>query len=293
MICVAALIVFSLLALFSAKYRPLAKEAFSCVFLKLRLRPCQSGLDKRVRTSAMMPFVKRAPRVARFIYKAFPILSWLFVLLTVASFAYSAYAGYNYLLYGNCNGPGSSGFCVFDPAGAESSGTGECTPYEQVPESLLKPTEANLTGMKTYHPNGSLTVIFFGCYSCPYTREAAPALLQAINDYPDVRFVLIDFPISRHEGSMAAANAGNCVYDADPAQYLTYAATLYSAQLNQTLPDTGLTCNAETHQRVTQGLALGKQARVYGTPTYFIGEDAYVGPLNKRSLYKLINEHQD
>ena len=300
MICVAALIVFAFLALFSAKYRPLAKEAFSCVFLKLRLRPCQSGLDRRVRMAATMPFVKRTPKLAKFVYSSFPVLSAIFVILTVASAAYVAYGGYNYLLYGNCNGPGSSGFCVFDPNGAgESLVSEKCTDHPNTPEALIIPTEAELAGFKTFHAEQTKTVVFFGCYSCEYTRKAAPALFAVMDKRPDVRFVLIDFPLPRHAGSTLAANAANCVFDQDPALYRSYAQALFAANLSQGLPDPSTISNSidpsalalcanTTHSRVAQGTELGKDIGLYGTPTYFINGKAYVGPLNERALNKLI-----
>jgi hypothetical protein len=289
MICVAALIVFAILALFSAKYRPLAKEAFQCVFLKLRLRPCNSGLDRRVRVAAMMPFMRRTPRVAKAIYKYFPVLSALFVALTAASFVWLAWGGYNYALYGNCNGPGSSGFCVFDPSGPGVSDTGQCTEVPHDPSALIKPT--NLSGFKTIHPTANFTVIFFGCYSCPYTREAAPALLETIAAHPDVRFVLIDFPIATHNGSEEAATAANCVYDISPDQYLSYADLLYKNLSAASSVDISA-CIEHPHPRVALGKQTGLAAGVYGTPTYFIGDKAVVGPLNRRSLEKLIRDNR-
>lgn len=304
MICVAALIVFTLLAAFSAKYRSLAKEAWQCVFLKVRLRPCQSGLDKRVRMQASMPFIKRSPKVGRFVYKSFPILSWLFVILTVLSLGYVVYGGVNYALYGNCNGPGSEGFCVFDPGGPGVSETGECTEVPHSPEALIKPLEENLSGLKTINPDADFTVIFFGCYSCPYTREAATPLFETIERNPDVRFVLIDFPIERHANATLAANAGNCAYDQQPLAYPAYARLLYEQDLAHGLPQPPLdaslaidfeavsTCAETTHSRTAQGIALGKQTGVYGTPTYFIGDHAVVGPLNRRSLEKLIKQER-
>ena len=50
MICFVALAVFAVMGLFSAKYRPYAKEAFDCVFRRLTLRKCESGLDKRIKS---------------------------------------------------------------------------------------------------------------------------------------------------------------------------------------------------------------------------------------------------
>lgn len=294
MICVAALIVFTVLALFSARYRSLAKEAWACVFLKVRLRPCTSGLDKRVRMMAVAPFLKRSPKTARVVYAVFPAISFLFVLLTIVSLIYLVWGGYNYALYGNCNGPGSAGFCVFDPNGTESSVVPECSEIPHTPESIIIPTEAQLAGFKMINPDAATTVVFIGCYSCPYTREGSDALLAVIDARPDVRFVLIDFPLVQHANSTLAANAGNCVYDADSTGYLTYARLLYSTDLAQGLPftldrDAIMSCAQTEHQRVAAGKTLGLAMNVYGTPTYIIDGKAYVGPLNKRSLLKLID----
>jgi protein-disulfide isomerase len=293
MICVAALIVFTVLALFSARYRSLAKEAWACVFLKVRLRPCNSGLDKRVRMMAVAPFLKRSPKTARVVYTIFPAISFVFVLLTVISLVYLVWGGYNYALYGNCNGPGSTGFCVFDPNGAESSAVPECSEIAKDPSSIVIPTEAQLEGFKVIHPEGTTTVVFIGCYSCPYTREGSNALFETIDAHPDVRFVLVDFPLAQHANSTLAANAGNCVYDRDPASYPSYARLLYTVDLAQGLPastdaDTAV-CAASEHLRVTAGKNLGLAMNVYGTPTYIIHGKAYVGPLNERSLRKLID----
>ncbi len=117
MICILALIVFSILAIFSASHRPLAKEAFECVFLRLTLRKCRTGLDTRVKSSIVGRIMKKSPSIARFIYKRFEIFSWLLVLLMIGSAAYSAYGLYNYTIHGNCNGPDSTAFCVYDTAG--------------------------------------------------------------------------------------------------------------------------------------------------------------------------------
>ncbi len=298
MICIAAAIVFGILAIFSAKYRTLAKEAWDCVFRKMTLRPCQSGLDRRMRMGAMLAVSKRSPAAARLIYKMFPAISVIFVLATIVSFAYLAWGGYNFALYGNCNGPGSTGFCVFDPNGVGSSDTGQCTEGAQSPEMLVRPNDGNLTVFKVINPEGTKTVVFFGCYACKYTREAAPALMSAMSVRPQVRFVLIDFPLAQHANSTLAATAGNCAYDVSPAAYLEYVPAVYSTDLTYGIPAPSANinstefaaCTASEHPRVALGRALGIQSGIYGTPTYFIGGEAYVGPLNKRALLKLIDD---
>ena len=49
MFCLIALIIFSILGIFSATHRQLAKEALDCVFRRVTLRPCNTGFDKKVK----------------------------------------------------------------------------------------------------------------------------------------------------------------------------------------------------------------------------------------------------
>jgi protein-disulfide isomerase len=297
MICVAAAIVFGILALFSAKYRLLAKEAWGCVFRKVTLRPCQSGLDRRVRMGATLAFSKRSPALGRAVYKVFPVLSFLLVALTIVSFAYLAWGGYNYALYGNCNGPGSTGFCVFDPGGPGVSEDAQCSEVPHTPEAIIIPTAEELRDFKELNPSGTRTVVFFGCYSCEYTREGAPAVLDLASERADIRFILVDFPLVQHANSTLAANAANCVYDEWPQLYTEYARALYDADLAAGLPEVSLdydpravqSCALLDHPRVVSGRALGEKNGLYGTPTYIIGGKAYVSPLNKRALRSLVD----
>jgi len=122
MICIIALPVFLILGIFSLKYRMLAKESFECVFRTITFRKCHSKLDQRIKSRVTGHILKYHPGAARFFFKNFGILSWIFTVLMVVSFVYSAIGIYNYAAYGNCNGPGSTAFCIFNPAGNEASG---------------------------------------------------------------------------------------------------------------------------------------------------------------------------
>ena len=114
-ICFIALPVLAILGIFSASYRKLAWEAFECVFRMATFRKCKSNFDQRVKAKIVGKLMKRTPKLAGFIFKKFAILSWIFVILFVLSFVGSGYGLYNYYVYGNCNGPDSSAFCIFDP----------------------------------------------------------------------------------------------------------------------------------------------------------------------------------
>lgn len=117
MICLIALIVFAFLGLFSVRYRNLTKEAFDCVFRRMTLRPCRSGLDRRIKNKLTKKLMKY-PKMAKFTYKHFEGMSWLFTIILFVSLAFSINGMYNYLIFGNCNGESSDDFCVFNPSAA-------------------------------------------------------------------------------------------------------------------------------------------------------------------------------
>ena len=105
-ICIVALVIFSFLSLVSARYRPLAKDAFKCVFLMVQFKPCNVQLEEKIKakvTSKLMII----PSLARFFYKNFKYISWAFTISFFASLIYSAYGIYNLIAIGRCD-PNSS-----------------------------------------------------------------------------------------------------------------------------------------------------------------------------------------
>lgn len=112
-ICFVALGVFSIMGIFSLKYRALAAEAFDCVFRRLTFRPCVSRLDERIKAKIVSKALAiKSPRLAKFVNRNFEILSWVLVILTLASLFFAAQGLWYFYLYGNCNGP-QGGFCVY------------------------------------------------------------------------------------------------------------------------------------------------------------------------------------
>jgi len=121
-ICIIALVVFSILGIWSTKYRRLAKEAFDCVFKMVQLKPCDTQFDERIKskvTAKLMVF----PTVARAFYKHFKIFSWIFVMAFFASMIYSAYGIYNLVAYGSCQ-PGAQ--CVISTGGSQLISIATC-----------------------------------------------------------------------------------------------------------------------------------------------------------------------
>ena len=109
-ICIIALIVFSFLSIVSARYRPLAKDAFKCVFLMVQFKPCNVQLEQKIKSKVAAKLM-RVPSLARFFYKNFKFMSWLFTIAFFASLFYSAYGIYNLIVFGTCD-PSSPSTCV-------------------------------------------------------------------------------------------------------------------------------------------------------------------------------------
>ena len=112
-LCIVALVVFSVMSVGSAKYKKLAREALRCVFKTLTLSPCDVALEQRVKGKITAKLLG-TPRLARFFYRNFTVISWLFTLTFFASLIYSAYSFYNFFVYGSCE-PGS--VCVLTVIG--------------------------------------------------------------------------------------------------------------------------------------------------------------------------------
>lgn len=103
MLCLAALIVFGLLGIFSASHRHLAKEAFLCVLRRLAFRPCRASVGEILKGKIVGWLLRRRSRWAGWAYRYFEILSWIFVILMIASTIYTARGIYFYARYGTCN----------------------------------------------------------------------------------------------------------------------------------------------------------------------------------------------
>ncbi len=133
--CIIALPVFLVLGIFSMRYRLLAREAFDCIFRMATLRPCHSRVDQRIKSGLSGRLMKTHPGLAKFAYKNFKLLSWIFVIILMGSLVFSAWGIVNYAVYGNCNGPVPDSFCVYSEIekglGPEKiEGAVQCDPKE-------------------------------------------------------------------------------------------------------------------------------------------------------------------
>ncbi|MFH1649342.1 MAG: DsbA family protein [Candidatus Woesearchaeota archaeon] len=297
MICIAALIVFGILGLFSAKYRKIAKEALDCVFRRITLRPCTTGLDKRLRAELSGKLMRKNSAAGRFVYKYFEVFSWLFLILFVASIVGIAVGGYNYAVYGDCNGPSGNGFCPFNPGVGSVSSIS--TPDEV---TVVVPVEGN--PRKQYGTETpKLVLVEFGCFTCHNTEKMVSVLDDILKKHPDVALEFRTFPIRTHPLADQSALAAECAFQQD--MFWPYYDVLFERQANitsqnlvkwaleikldMTLFEECIKGN-ESKNAVSTDLTIGQEAGIYGTPTIFINDQILVGVQPFKKIDKLVQD---
>ncbi|MDD5026034.1 MAG: hypothetical protein PHH13_01515 [Candidatus Peribacteraceae bacterium] len=102
MFCIAAFIVFAILSVFSATYRPLAAKAWHCVIRRVTFRPCDISFSDEVKGRLIGKMILTHPRWARFLDRWIDWLAFAFVLLSIWSVVYLAVAGLNLWVWGTC-----------------------------------------------------------------------------------------------------------------------------------------------------------------------------------------------
>ena len=83
-ICIVAMVVFSILGIFSVRWRRVAKEAFHCVFRMIQFKPCDVQLEEKIKSKVTSKLMK-VPQLARFFYKNFKVISRIFTIVFFAS----------------------------------------------------------------------------------------------------------------------------------------------------------------------------------------------------------------
>ncbi|MBS1266295.1 MAG: hypothetical protein MAG795_00262 [Candidatus Woesearchaeota archaeon] len=306
MICILAMIVFGILGIFSATHRKIALEAFDCVFRRVTLRKCETGLDKRLKSQITGKLMRKNPTVARFTFRHFEGISWFFTVIFIVSIIYTGIGGYNYYLYGNCNGPNEDGFCIFDPLGSNSKVStaqteASCSVEPQTKESLSL-ENVNLESFPKIDQGAENDVVFIGCYACPYTRDSYPTI-KKLAERQDVNFIFAHLPVK--EDTRFISNILNCINEVDSKKFVEFNDELFST-------DVSVLRNEDYLLKVVEKIGLDKEAirqcsdteriqnltrlqiseiqktGIYGTPTVFINGDVVVGPKPYRVYKRLL-----
>ena len=295
MFCIVAFAVLSILGIFSATNRALAKEALDCVLRRVTLRPCNTGFDEKIKAKILGSVITRSEVAARFLNKYFELLSWVFFVLLMASSIFTVRGLYLYYVTGSCNGLNDTAFCVFDPNGDNNKVTAVSSNCYLTP-----PTEQDLTLQGADFSsfpviNQTVTdnkIVFIGCYACDYTRAAYPVMRELASKYK-VNMIYADYPVK--EKTDYLSRVGYCVNQTDPDKFwklndelfVTDKSNLDNADtINNLMSNIGLdtgkmnACIADpqTETAVQNQFLEIKKTKFYGTPTIFINGEGFVGP---------------
>ncbi|MCL5407102.1 MAG: thioredoxin domain-containing protein [Patescibacteria group bacterium] len=304
MACIIALIVFSIMGLFSATHRQLAREAFDCVFRRVTFRPCNTGFKEKIRGRIIGKLLKRSVALAKFSNKYFEVFAWIFFLLTVASTGYTIKGGYNFYRYGSCNGLNQGGFCAFDPTGknnaTSSVADGSC-PIKQPTTKDLTLSAVDLELFQSKKADSKNDLVFVGCYSCDYTRKAYPVVKKLL-EKENINYTFIHFSVKNEN-----ENFPLYVYAAskiDQEKYwrlndLFFEASKEDLQSQEKIDKMVIKVGYDlqvikdeaqketTKQAVQKQIEEIRKTHIYGTPTVFINGRSIVGPKPYR-VYKLM-----
>lgn len=303
--CIIGIVIFGILGIFSAKYRGYFRESIRCIKRQIVLKPCDTDFDNKMKAKIAGKLM-RFPRLSALVYKRFLLISWLFIMLMLASIALTGIGVYNWLAYGNCNGQGSSEFCIFN---IDSSIDSESVSVEGgVCFDPSMKRELKVIGPGTGNPfqgSGKINVTEFGCYSCPYTKQAEPIVRQMLEKYRNnITFTFRPFPIPLHNNSRLEAEAAYCAWE-QPENFWAYHDLIFENQdsiTREKLVNLAGTASLDTGRftacldekrytgKVEENLDDGKYAGIYGTPTFFVNGKYAVGPQSFSDIELLIKE---
>ena len=306
--CIIALIIFGILGIFSASHRALAKEAFSCVFRRITLRPCNTGFADKIKGKILSKIITRSTFLAKMVNKHYEILSWIFFILMLGSTIWVMRGVYNFYVYGSCNGLNASGFCAFDPSGKNNQvtalGDSSTCGVTQKTEATVTLNNVDLSGFPTQNIGSKDTVVFIGCYACDYSRKAYPDIQKLIKD-KKTNFVFAHYPAKGD--TMFLGDAGYCINKMYGDRYWDFNDYLFTTDKNYILNKVNLDkilenfsfdvkkvneCanSAETKTVMENQIKELNKTNMYGTPTIFINSKAFVGPKPYRVYQSAINK---
>jgi protein-disulfide isomerase len=144
------------------------------------------------------------------------------------------------------------------------------------------------------NPNGTVTVVEFFDYRCPFCKAAEPALEKLLADNKDVRLVLKEFPIidyedqshlSRDAAHVALAAKAQGKYAAVHQALMAQKVKLDPEVVDQVLKDNGVdvakaraaATNPEIDAQIADTYKLAHALGIDGTPAFIVGDTLIPG----------------
>lgn len=110
MFCIAAFIVLTIIGIFSARYRKLAKKAWGCTIRRVTFRPCDTSFKEETKNRLLSHVAKKTPKLVKTADIGIEIASFALVVLTLWSLFVVIESGLNLYVWGTCN-PADASSC--------------------------------------------------------------------------------------------------------------------------------------------------------------------------------------
>lgn len=294
MFCILSFIVLSILGIFSASNRALAKEALACVGRRVTFRPCDTGFDEKIKARILGKTINYSEKLTRFINKFFEPLAWFFFLVLMAASLIFFRGLFLYYTTGSCNGLNKTGFCAFDPTGKNStvSTPGVCLVPPADSSAAMSLDQVDLSLFPVDNAGAESKIVMIGCYTCEYTHKTYSKIRNLAARY-NANFYFLDWPV--HANGEFVNNVAYLAYQKDPAKYWKLNDLIFAQDftkvsetttLRQVLQEAGYKADeilteassfavtAETKALIDQILTT----KTPGTPTVFIDDKILIGP---------------
>ncbi len=294
MFCIISFIVLSILGIFSASNRALAKEALSCVGRRVTFRPCDTGFDEKIKAKILGKTINYSEKLTRFFNKYFEALAWVFFAVMMAASVFFFRGLFLYYTTGSCNGLNATAFCAFDPTGKNNtvSAPGVCLIPSADSAQSMSLDGVDLNQFPVQNPESQERIVMVGCYTCEFTHKTYPMIKKLAARY-NTSFYFLDWPV--HSNGEFINNVGYVAYQKDPAKYWNLNDLIFMEDFTKVsdpavlrklleeagyLPDEILSAansfgvNNETKGLIDQILTT----KTPGTPTVFIGDEILIGP---------------
>jgi protein-disulfide isomerase len=148
------------------------------------------------------------------------------------------------------------------------------------------------------NPKGSVTVVEYFDYQCPYCKSSHAALKKVVAADGDVRLVLKDWPILGDasvfaaQAVLGAAQIGH--YEPAMEALMKTRGRLSQSQVEKALAGAGLTMemlsaavnenNSKISALLDRNYSQALSFNFVGTPSFVIGKDVYPGVLSEKAL---------
>lgn len=156
------------------------------------------------------------------------------------------------------------------------------------------------------NPKGDVTVVEFFDYNCGFCKRAFPDMVRLMEEDPNLRIVMKEFPVLG-QGSVEAAQVSVAVLQTDPEKYLDFHATMISHRGQATkaialdvAEQIGMNRAAikklvegnEINIPIEEVYALANSLGLTGTPSYVVGDEVVMGAVGYETLREKIQAYR-